>query len=58
MVLCYKSKNLAYIFELQKDLLAGPRFLSESNSVGLNDEISSRLKSKKTRVLPINQAIN
>lgn len=52
-----KVKSLAYILELQKDLLAGPRHFSESNSISLDDEISSRLKSKKPRVLPIKQAL-
>lgn len=57
MVLCYKSENLAYILELQKDLLAVPRLFSESNSISLNDEISSRLKFEKTGVLAINWAL-
>lgn len=57
MVLCYKSENLAYTLELQKDLLAVPRLFSESNSISLNDEISSRLKFEKTGVLAINWAL-
>lgn len=55
MVLCYKSENLADVVELQKDLLAGPRLFSESNSISLNDEISPRLKFKKPRIPSINQ---